>query len=78
MTGVISGLLMPPLIAIALIIIWKPFEILVVSPILARCHLDFGFETLKNSVLDIMVDIGGVALGYYAVAHYIVPSFHLF
>ena len=77
-TGVGFGWIMPPFIALALMVIWEPFEILVLSPIFARHHIDFGYETLKNSMSDIVVDIIGVAIGYYGLAQHYAPPFHLF
>ena len=77
-TGIVFGWLMPPVVAITLMVLWEPLEILVLSPILARYNIDFGFETLKNSLSDIVVDIAGVAIGYYLLTALISPPFRLF
>ena len=77
-TGVLLGWLMAPFVAIVIMILWEPLEILVLSPILARLDIDFGYETAKNSFSDIVVDTAGVALGYYVVLHFISAPFHLF
>jgi hypothetical protein len=50
----------------------------VLSPLLYRVGIIFGFETLRNSLSDIVFDIAGVATGAYILAKLIGPPFHLF
>lgn len=78
LTGVLFGWLMPPFLAVAIMILWEPLEIFVLSPLLAHYHIDFGYETLRNSMSDIIVDIAGVAVGYYLLLGLVSPPFHLF
>jgi hypothetical protein len=46
-------------------IAWEPLEIFVLSPVLARYNIVFGYETLINSLSDIVVDVLGIAAGIY-------------
>lgn len=78
LTGVVLGWIMPPFVAIVLMILWEPLEILVLSPFLARYDVDFGYETVRNSLSDIVVDTAGVAVGYYLLPHLLTAPFHLF
>jgi len=76
-TGVALGWVLSPLVAVVIMVLWEPLEILVLSPILARYNIVFGFETLRNSLSDIAFDVAGVAVGYYALTALIAPPFHL-
>jgi hypothetical protein len=58
-------------------VLWEPLEILVLSPLLARFDIDFGYETLRNSLSDIVFDTAGVLAGYYVLGNLISPPFHL-
>ncbi len=42
---------------------WEPFEIFVLSPLLARRGIIFGFETWRNSLSDIIFNTLGVCIG---------------
>src|SRR5664279_1690976 len=77
-TGVVLGWLMSPFIALVVMVLWEPLEILILSPILARIGIDFGYETLRNSLSDIVFDTVGVALGYWVLTALVSPPFHLF
>lgn len=77
-TGVAMGWVMPPFIALALMVLWEPFEILLLSPFLARFGITFGYETLRNSLSDIFFDTIGVALGFYVLTSLVEPPFYLF
>ncbi len=68
--GILLGVLLPALLAIVLMVLWEPLEILVLSPLLARRGIDFGFETLKNSLSDIVVDAAGVTIGYLLLTYH--------
>lgn len=59
--GVVFGLWFTPAVAIALLVIWEPIEIFILSPLLARINIVFGQETLRNSLSDIFFDLVGVA-----------------
>lgn len=76
-TGIVFGWVLSPVIAIVVMALWEPLETLILSPILARYDIDFGFEALRNSLSDIVFDIVGVAVGYYAITALISPPFHL-
>lgn len=78
LTGVLLGWIMAPFIALIIMIVWEPLEILVLSPILGRFHIHFGYETLRNSLSDIIVDAAGVAAGSYLLLHLVAPPLHLF
>jgi len=69
---------MPPFVAMALLIAWEPFEILVLSPILAKFGIVFGHETLRNSLSDIVFDAVGVLAGALLLAALVTPPLLLF
>lgn len=77
-TGVAMGWLISPVVAIVLMVVWEPIEIFILSPILARFGIIFGFESLRNSLSDIVFDIAGVLTGYFAIRLLIAPPFQLF
>jgi hypothetical protein len=77
-SGIIAGWIMPPFIALSILVLWEPFEILVLSPFLARFNIVFGHETLRNSLSDIVFDFFGVVIGAALLAKIISPPFFLF
>jgi hypothetical protein len=77
-TGIILGWIMSPFVALLLMVLWEPLEILVLSPILAKFNINFGYETIRNSLSDIVFDCLGVALGYYLLSSLITSPFILF
>jgi hypothetical protein len=77
-SGIIFGWIMPPYVAMALLIAWEPFEILVLSPILAKFGIVFGHETLRNSLSDIVFDAVGVLVGALLLAALVTPPLLLF
>lgn len=77
-TGIIMGWLIAPFVALILMVLWEPLEILILSPLLARYGITFGYETLRNSVSDIFFDVVGVILGAWILTELLAPPFHLF
>jgi hypothetical protein len=77
-TGIGMGWVMRPFIALSIMVLWEPLEILILSPLLARRNIKFGYESLRNSLSDIFFDVVGVALGTWVLAHLFIPPFHLF
>jgi hypothetical protein len=77
-TGIAMGWVMRPFIALSIMVLWEPLELLILSPLLARADIVFGDESLRNSLSDIFFDVVGVALGTWVLAHLITPPFHLF
>ena len=69
---------MAPFVALLIMTIWEPVEILVLSPFLARFGILFGHESLRNSLSDIAFNCAGVALGYWGLTALWDPPFHLF
>lgn len=78
LTGVLMGWIMPPQTALLLMVLWEPLEILIISPIVGRRGVVFGYETLKNSVSDIAADSLGIIIGMFWLAEYFEPPIHLF
>lgn len=74
-TGIGMGWLMDPFIAVVIMILWEPLEIFVLSPLLARRGIVFGYESLRNSLSDIVFDIVGVAIGAYLLTAWLAPPF---
>jgi hypothetical protein len=75
-SGVVAGLVLPPFLALLLLVLWEPFEILVLSPLLAKRGITFGFETLQNSLSDIIFDALGVLIGAYVLGAVITTPIH--
>jgi hypothetical protein len=69
-------LVLPPFLALLLLVLWEPFEILVLSPLLAKRGITFGFETLQNSLSDIIFDALGVLIGAYVLGAVITTPIH--
>lgn len=76
-TGIILGWIMTPVIALAIMVLWEPLEILILSPILGRFGIIFGYETIRNSLSDIFFDVVGVVLGAYVLGHFFAPPVFL-
>lgn len=77
-TGILLGWLMSPLLAIVIMVLWEPFEIFLLSPLLARFDITFGYESLRNSLSDIVFDVAGVLIGAYGLVALVEPPFVLF
>lgn len=69
---------MPPFIALTIMVLWEPLEVLIISPFLARYGIVFGFESIRNSLSDIFFDVIGVFIGVYVLSELFAPPFHLF
>lgn len=76
--GILLGWLMAPLLAITLLALWEPIETRVLSPLFHRYGIEFGFESIRNSLSDIFFGVIGVIIGVYVIGHYITPPFHFF
>ena len=77
-TGALAGWVVDPFVALLVLVLWEPLEVLVLSPWLARHGIEFGRETLRNSLSDIFFDAVGVAIGFYGITALWGPPFHLF
>jgi cytochrome b len=77
-TSVIFGWLMNPLVALMIVVLWEPFEVLFLSPLLAKRGILFGHESIRNTLSDIVFDCLGVAVGYYLLTEALTPPFNLF
>ena len=77
-TGILMAWVMPPFVALLIMVLWEPLEILILSPLLAKVGITFGHETLRNSLSDIFFDCVGVALGYWVLTPLYDPPFHWF
>ncbi|HLF16800.1 MAG TPA: hypothetical protein VI796_05150 [Candidatus Thermoplasmatota archaeon] len=76
--GVVFGWVMPGFLALALLVLWEPFEIFVLHPLILRLTGKvFGFESLRNSLSDIVFDTAGVALGVYGLRAWLDAPFFL-
>ena len=62
MWGVVISILVGPFLALLLLTLWEPFEVLLLSPLAARRGLDFGHESLQNSIMDIVFNTMGVLI----------------
>jgi hypothetical protein len=76
-TGIAMGWVLSPFVALVLMVLWEPLEIFVLSPILARYGIIFGYETLRNSLSDIFFDTMGIIIGAYIIGSIFEPPFFL-
>lgn len=76
-SGVLLGWIMTPLAALIIMIAWEPLEILVLSPLLARAGIVFGYETWRNALSDIIFDCVGIVIGAFILTSLLPPPFHL-
>lgn len=77
--GAALGWVMFPFWALLLLILWEPIEIFVLSPLVHKVlGKEFGHETLRNSLSDILFDAAGVAAGAYVLRALVDPPFILF
>lgn len=60
--GVLLSVLVGPFLALLVLTLWEPFEVLVLSPLAARRGLDFGHESLRNSIMDLVFNSLGVLI----------------
>ncbi len=77
-SGIVAGWIMPPFIALSLLVLWEPLEIFVLSPLLAKVNIVFGYESINNSLSDIVFDTLGVALGTWLLKGLFSPPFFFF
>lgn len=76
--AMILAWIMTPLYALIIMILWEPLEIFILSPFLAKFGIEFGYESLKNSLSDIVFDVIGVILAVTVLSRYFEPPFFLF
>lgn len=69
---------MNPMVALSIMVLWEPLEVLVLSPLLAKRGISFGYESIQNSLSDIFFDVIGVFLGVYVLTNLFDPPFFLF
>jgi len=62
-TGVGLTIIFGPWLALLLMVLWEPLEILILSKIIAKRGIIFGHETLRNSLSDLIFDCAGIAIG---------------
>jgi hypothetical protein len=62
--GAAMTMVFGPAYAWALMALWEPVEVMMLSPFLARFGIRFGHESLRNSLSDIAFNTIGVALGW--------------
>ena len=79
MSGISLGWIMNPLVAIGIMVLYEPFEILILYPFLYQNFgIVFGNETLINSTSDIVVNCIGVGIGYFIMRKRYPPPVTLF
>ncbi len=77
-TGALMAWVMDPFFALLIMVLWEPLEILVLSPFAEKVlGFRFGFETLRNSMSDIVFDAAGVAVGFWILRRAFDPPFML-
>ncbi len=63
LNAIILCLLLGPMWAFVITVLWEPFELFIVSPLAAKFGIVFGYETIRNTLSDIIFDAMGVGLG---------------
>ncbi len=53
--------LIGPVAAFIVVTLWEPLEIFVLSPLLAKRGIVFGYETWRNSLSDIVFNTLGIS-----------------
>lgn len=76
-TGVLFGWLISPFVALLIMVLWEPLEVLILSPFLAKFGIDFGHESLRNVLSDVFFDALGVAIGYWLILELFTPPFYI-
>lgn len=76
--GVLLGWIMSPFYALAILVLWEPLEVLILSPLLGKIGITFGYESIRNSLSDIVFDTVGVIIGAYIIGHLFDPPIFLF
>ncbi len=78
-SGAALGWIMHPLLAIALLTVFEPFEIYILFPFFfENFGIVFGHETYINSISDIVINSVGVGYGYFVLRKRYPPPFRLF
>jgi hypothetical protein len=78
-SGAALGWIMHPLVAIAILTLYEPFEVYLIYPFLyEHFGIVFGNETYINSFSDIVVNSLGVAFGYFVLRKRYPPPFVIF
>ncbi|MEK9196589.1 MAG: hypothetical protein AAB914_04430 [Patescibacteria group bacterium] len=77
-SGILFGWLMNPWIALLIMTLWEPIEIFVISPLLAKHDIEFGYEGPLNSFSDILFNVVGLLIGIFVLAKFFAPPFFLF
>ncbi len=54
--------LVGPLAAFIIVTLWEPFELFVLSPLLAKHNIVFGYESWRNSLSDIFFNSLGIGI----------------
>jgi hypothetical protein len=57
------ALVVGPALSFLIALAWEPLEVLVLSPHLAKRGIDFGHESLPNSLSDVAFNTVGVVVG---------------
>lgn len=76
-SGIVFGWILVPVVAIAALVLYEPFENFVLSPLFARINIDFGFESLRNALSDIFFDMVGWVIGYFVLSNFVELPFRL-
>lgn len=76
--GALLAWVMNPFYALAIMVLWEPLEVFVISPLVAKRGVLFGYETITNSLSDIVFDVIGVAFGFWVIGSLFDPPFYLF
>lgn len=78
-SGAALGWIMHPLVALAIVTLYEPFELYLLFPFLyENFGIVFGNETYINSLSDIVINTLGVAFGHYSLRKRYPPPFVLF
>lgn len=79
MVGVWVGWLVDPFIGLLVMVLWEPLEVLILNPLFERWWgIEFGFESLRNAMSDIVFDAAGVAVGCWGLRAVVEPPFQVF
>lgn len=74
--GIAAAWVVHPVFAWTIMALWEPLEIFVISPLVYKfTRIEFGYETWRNSLSDLVFNTVGIMVGYWAVRGIFEPPF---
>lgn len=65
--GAAATLVVDPVAAFLILAVYEPVEIFLISPLMWEIGIEFGYETWRNALVDVIFNGVGVLLGWYVI-----------